>query len=464
MKGQLKDQRQVNLFVPNLIQIVNPNHELVVLANEIDWKYFDEAFCGTYSDTGRPSVPTRVMVSLMLLKHMYDLEDETVLTAWVQNPYFQYFSGMDTFQWKAPCNGSDMAHFRKRIGVSGVEKIFQYTVKMHGPEVLEETLITDTTVQETNITFPTDTKLHIKIIRKCIKIADSSGIELRQRYPRKVKQLLMRARFGHHPRRRKASNSAKRQIKTIAGRLVREVDRKLNGEQHALYRELLAMFERQLKQQSKDKDKIYSFHAPHTYCIAKGKEHKAYEFGTKVSITSGSKSGVIVNAWCMEENGYDGHTVNRTLEEIRQQFGHIPKRLVGDRGYRGMKRVGETEIMTPGNGKGKQSAYEKSKLRKLFRRRASIEPVIGHLKSDHRMERSYYKGIIGDQMNVLLASSAWNLKKYMKKLREAFSLSIFSGIRRITDSFRWYYLGFIEAILNSIQPNKTYKKKFEVSF
>ena len=158
MKGHLKDQRQVNLFVPNLIQIVNPNHELVVLANEIDWKYFDEAFCGTYSDTGRPSVPTRVMVSLMLLKHMYDLEDETVLTAWVQNPYFQYFSGMDTFQWKAPCNGSDMAHFRKRIGVSGVEKIFQYTVKMYGPEVLEETLITDTTVQETNITFPTDTK------------------------------------------------------------------------------------------------------------------------------------------------------------------------------------------------------------------------------------------------------------------------------------------------------------------
>jgi IS5 family transposase len=124
----------------------------------------------------------------MLLKHTYNLGDETVLTAWVQNPYFQYFSSIDTFQWKAHCNGSDMAHFPKHIGVSGVEKIFQYTVKMQGPEVLEETLITDTTVQETNITFPTDTKLHIKIIGKCIKIADSSGIELRQRYPWKVKQ------------------------------------------------------------------------------------------------------------------------------------------------------------------------------------------------------------------------------------------------------------------------------------
>lgn len=162
-------------------------------------------------------------------------------------------------------------------------------MKIHGNEILEDTLLTDTTVQQTNITFPTDTKLQVKIIRKYIKMEDSKGIELRQCYPRKLKQLMLQSRFGNHPKRRKASNSAKRQIKTIAGRLVREMFRKLEGSENELMRKELEMFARQLKQKKNDKDKIYSFHAPHTYCIAKGKEHKEYEIGTKASTTSGLK-------------------------------------------------------------------------------------------------------------------------------------------------------------------------------
>lgn len=183
---------------------------------------------------------------------------------------------------------------------------------MHGDVGKEDTQVTDTTVQETNITYPTDTKLQVKIIKSCVRIADETGIVLRQRYPRKLKQLLLESRFGRHPRRRKKAKSARRQIKTIAGRLVRELVRKLDKSDHSVYFEKLKLFERQLRQRKKDTDKIYSFHAPHTYCIAKGKEHKEYEFGTKVSITSGINSGVILSAYCLEKNDYDGHTLGGT--------------------------------------------------------------------------------------------------------------------------------------------------------
>lgn len=464
MKGLLKDQKQTNLFAPNLIQIINPNEELVILAGQIDWNYFDKEFSPLYSTTGRPAAPIRVMVSLLLLKHLYNYGDETVIAAWVQNPYYQYFSGMDAFQWKGPCDPSDLVHFRNRIGPDGFEKILKYTAQMHGDVGKEDTQVTDTTVQETNITYPTDTKLQVKIIKSCVRIADETGIVLRQRYPRKLKQLLLESRFGHHPRRRKKAKSARRQIKTIAGRLVRELGRKLDKSDHSVYFEKLKLFERQLRQRKKDTDKIYSFHAPHTYCIAKGKEHKEYEFGTKVSITSGINSGVIMSAYCLEKNDYDGHTLSRTLEQIKRLFGTVPKRLVADRGYRGVNRIGDTEIAIPGAGKKNLSAYEKRKLRRMFRRRAAIEPLIGHLKTDHRMGRSFYKGISGDQINVLLACSAWNLKKYMKKLREAFSLVVFSGLRRITDRLKRDLLALETLICNRYIPSKVWIGDLEMSF
>ncbi|MDX2135417.1 MAG: IS5 family transposase [Saprospiraceae bacterium] len=425
MKGKLPDQKQTSLFEPNLHQIVNPAHELVLLAEKIEWEYFDREFSSHYSHTGKPSVPVRVMVSLLLLKHMYDLGDETVMVAWVQNPYFQYFSGMNTFQWKAPCDPSDLVHFRKRIGSEGVEKIFQYSVKMHGDEARQDQIMVDTTVQETNITFPTDTKLQVKIIRSCVKIADKSGVKLRQRYPRKVKELLLHLRFSRHPRRRRKANSAKRHIKTIAGRLVRELNRKLSEDKKLKYASLLRLFEQQLAQKKKDTGKIYSFHAPHSYCIAKGKEHKPYEFGTKVSIGSTLHTGIIVSAFCLNENDYDGHTLPTVLEQTQRLLDHQAKEIIVDRGYRGVQTIGDTKILTPNSGVKIQSEYQRRKLRKLFRRRAAIEPLIGHLKSDHRMQRSFYKGFKGDQINVLLASAAWNMKKFMKKLSKAFSFHFF---------------------------------------
>jgi IS5 family transposase len=447
MKGRLPDQNQRNLFQPNLNQIINPAHELSLLADRIDWNHFENEFSGLYSNTGAPAKPIRLMVSLLLLKHMFNHGDETLMKEWVQNPYYQYFSGMSTFQWKYPCDPSDLVHFRNRIGQSGVEKIFKYSVQMHGSQAFEDQITVDTTVQETNVAFPTDTRLQVKMIKSCVKIADAAGIVLRQRYPRKLRQLLIQARFGHHPKRRKQSNSAKRQIKTIAGRLVRELRRKLSPEQQKLHKELLQLFERQLAQKRDDTNKIYSFHAPHTYCIAKGKEHKPYEFGVKASIASGLKNGIILSAFCLEENDYDGHTVEKVLEQLQKLHQYEPKAVVGDRGYRGVKTIGETQILTPTTGKPGQTAYEKRKMRGLFRRRAAIEPLIGHLKTDHRLERSFYKGIKGDQLNVLLACASWNLKKLMEKLAKAFSWPVFRMLLRSMMNLEQRFSGFSDILI-----------------
>ncbi len=452
MKGELPNPKQGNIFQPNLHQIVNPAHELVLLAQQINWQYFEEEFTPLYSKTGKPSKPVRVMVSLLLLKHMYNHGDETLMDAWVQSPYYQYFSGMDTFQWKPPCDPSDLVYFRKRIGESGVEKIFHYSVQIQGPEVLEKKLIVDTTVQETNIAFPTDTKLQVKIVKSCVKIADKEGITLRQRYPRKLKQLLQQCRFSHHPKRKKAGRSAKRQIKTIAGRLIRELKRKLNPEQQSQYENLLSLYEAQLLQQRQDSNKIYSFHAPHTYCIAKGKEHKPYEFGTKASLAVGYNSGIIISALCIANNDYDGHTLDQVLEQTQRLHGYKPENIIADRGYRGIKEIGNTNILIPGPKNKNQSVYEQRKLRAMFRRRASIEPIIGHVKSDHRMERSFYKGLTGDRMNVLLACAAWNLKKFMKKLAKAFSLPFLAVFLLLEDSLRRLFDGYRKASLPFLIP------------
>jgi IS5 family transposase len=191
------------------------------------------------------------------------------------------------------------------------------------------------------------------------------------------------------------------------------------------YASMLRLFEHQLAQKKKDTEKIYSFHAPHSYCIAKGKEHKPYEFGTKASIGSTLHTGIIVSAFCLKENDYDGHTLPAVLEQTQRLLNHQAKEIIVDRGYRGVQTIGNTKILTPNSAIKIQSEYQRRKLRKLFRRRAAIEPLIGHLKSDHRMQRSFYKGFHGDQINVLLASAAWNMKKFMKKLSEAFSFHFF---------------------------------------
>lgn len=419
MQGKNINKSQLNFLYQTLANQLNPKHELYLLAKEIDWDYFDREFATLYSKDGRPAHPIRLMVSLLLLKHMYNLSDEVLVEQqWEMNPYFQYFSGFDVVQWTHPCASSDLVYFRKRISTDGVEKILQHSIEKHGKDGKDKHVSIDTTAQEKNITYPTDSKLRKKIIDKCVKIATKERIVLRRSYKRTVKQLMRDQYNGNHPKRRKRANAAKRKLKTIAGVLVRELERKLPGEVFHIYKSEIELFNKVLAQEKNTKNKIYSLHEPEVYCMSKGKAHKKYEYGCKASIVLTQNTGIIVGAMTFKENKYDGHTLIDALNQTEVLTGQAPVTATVDRGYKGKKLIGDTQIYIPSPPKKKDTPYQKSKKRKKFRRRAAIEPIIGHLKQDHRVDINYLKGQIGDSINFILAASAFNYKKLMEKLKE----------------------------------------------
>jgi IS5 family transposase len=421
MKGKIPRNPQLNVFRTPLVNVINMNHELVLLAQKIDWEKVEKEFSVYYPGLGRPAVPIRKMVGSMLLKQMYNLGDETFVARWIENPYWQYFCGETYFQYEEPYDPSDFVHFRKRIGEEGAQKILKLSISLFdSKEVHEKEILIDTTVQEKNITFPTDSKLHKKIIEGCLKIAEKENIKLRQRYTRIVKQLMIDQRFREHPKRKKKANAAARKLKTIAGRLVRDVERNLDEiDRLSCYDEQLWLYLLVLGQKRDDKNKLYSFHAPEVKCISKGKEHKKYEFGNKSCFALTKKSGIVVGALAFEENIYDGHAIEPQLEQVEDLIGKLPVTAIVDRGCKGRKNIMGVNIKIPGLGKGK-TAYQKRKERERFRRRASIEPIIGHIKQDHRMLRNYLKGVEGDMINTLLAGAAFNMMKMLRKIRESF--------------------------------------------
>ena len=282
------------------------------------------------------------------------------------------------------------------MGEEGIGKIFAYSVRLHGKEVPKESkfVLSDTTVQENNITFPTDAKLCKKVIDKCNKIAKKEGIIQRQRYTRESKQLLRDAYNGKHPKRVKKANKAKRRLKTIANALLRELDRK-----------------------------------PFTRCIAKGKAHKQYEFGNKVGlITTGKKGRKIITAvQTFLDNPYDGDTIEPLLRQMEDNDLKLPQELAYDRGGRGRREIKGVKIITPNKPKKSDSEYQKMQKRKKFRTRAGIEPIFGHLKKDFRMEQNYLWGEKGIHINAYMAATAWNLKKMLEKIKENLLRSIFYG-------------------------------------
>ena len=419
-----KDKQQTSFFSIFEEQL-NHHHPLYILSNAIDWKKFDDAFRKHYSETtGAPAKPIRRMVGLLILKHVRNLSDESVVAQWAENSYYQYFCGEEYFASKEPCVPTELVEFRKRIAEEGMEFILQESIRINGKDGAEDDATTDTTVQEKNITFPTDSKLHKKIIDQCKDIAKKENLELRQAYTRTIKKLTLDQRFRHHPKNYGKAKKADRKIKTIAGRLVRELERKLPAETLQNYFTSMEIFKRILSQKRNDTQKIYSVHEPHVQCISKGKEHKKYEFGTKVSIITTKNSGVIIGALNIPKNDYDAHTLEPALEQQQRLTGHILKNNFVDRGYRGVKSVLGTKIISPGKEKPENN-YQKQKLRNGFRRRAAIEPKIGHLKSDHRLSRNYYKGIFGDNINVMLAAAAMNFKRMMNKWKENPPLFIF---------------------------------------
>jgi IS5 family transposase len=244
MKSSSPDQNQRVLFTMPLKDLLNPKNSLYQLADKIPWKEFEKEFSKLYAkDFGRPAKPIRLMISLLILKQLSGLGDETVVEQWVQNPYWQYFSGENIFQWKFPVEPSDLVHFRNRIGENGSQKILEVSIKLFGRDGLEKEAVADTTVQEKNITFPTDVKLCKKIIEQSNMISKKEGMKVRQSYKRTIKKLMMEQRFRNHPKNRKRAMRSERKLKTIAGRLLRELQRNLSSVAYKKYEEKLRVFD-----------------------------------------------------------------------------------------------------------------------------------------------------------------------------------------------------------------------------
>lgn len=292
------------------------------------------------------------------------------------------------------------------------------------PGGCQEVVSVDTTVQEKNITYPTDAKLYYKAAEQLWNIAEAEGIRLRQSYRRTLKQLKRQAWFGHHPRRRKKARKALKKMQIRVGRLVRDVSGKLDRDRLVEYEPVLQLCQQITDQKKSDKNKIYSFHEPEVACIAKGKAHKKYEFGSKVSIAVGQQSGIILGVQTFKGNPHDSQTLQSTLEQIAKKV----KTVAVDRGYRGAKIDKDVEVIIPGKRRPAKDS-EKRRLRRLCRRRAAIEPIIGHIKSDCRMQRNYLSGWVGDQMNALLAATGFNLRKRLNQIRRTIFVLIWQVLQ-----------------------------------
>jgi IS5 family transposase len=279
-------------------------------------------------------------------------------------------------------------------------------------------LFRSTTVQEKNITFPTDTKLRVKVMGRCWKLAAAEGLQLRRSYRRELKKTLRIIRFSQGKHRKKKVSAALRRVKTMANALLRDVMRKLPESSLAARQVELDNYHRAVNQERHDKNKIYSLHEPGVLCISQGKARKRYEFGAKAAIAMTKINCIIVGVKSFSTNVYDGDTLKEILPQIMAMRRRSPKAAYCDRGFRGRKRLGDTTIVLPKAATSKASAYDKRKARKNFGRRSAIEPVIGHLKSDFRLAKNYLKGTIGDAINLLLAAAAFNCRKWMRALAE----------------------------------------------
>jgi transposase, IS5 family len=434
MLKKLPKQPQLEMFKTVLTSFINLNHELCLLAKKIDWDGLEKEFEPLYGTVGKPSVPIRTIVGLLLLKQMYNLGDETVLQRYLENPYWQHFCGEIYFQYRFPFDPSDFVHFRHRIGAEGMEKIFKQSIDLFGKEAIRKEVRevrVDTTVQEKNITFPTDRKLYEKVIEYCKRMAKEEGIKLKRTYTREIQRLKHQLRFARKPKNFKNLMRLQKKLRSIAIKIYNDLVTQLNPIPKQAYLETFTILFRVLTQKREDTKKVYSIHEPEVLCIAKGKEHKPYEFGNKSSFAYTRKSGIIVGAMAIEGNAYDGHTLKPQLTQVRKLTKGVIKKAIVDRGYKIKEQIGSIEIVMPK--RVKQESYYKRKQREArCRSRAGIEGLISHLKHDHRMLRNYLKGTAGDATNTLLAASAYNMMKWMRIKRKHFFIFIF---RMYTQAF-----------------------------
>ena len=416
MKPKCINNDQSESFSQRLSDLLDPNHNLLLFAGLIDWKELEQEFANYFSNEGAPAKPVRLVTGIFMLQHMSGLSDEEVVKVWVENPYWQLFCGYDFLQWKCLLNFSSLSRWRKRLGKKGMQKILSETLRsaLAGDVIRErelQSVIVDTTVMPKNIAYPTDFRLYYRGLKQLVYFAKRFNIPLRQSYIFLSKKALRLVSQYAHSRKMKQAKRETRRLKTYFGRVLREIERyvepnvKLKGMTVGWLHILRRIFE----QKRQDSPKIYSIHEPQVECISKGKAHKKYEFGCKVSVVTTHKQGFVLSSEALHGNPFDGHTLNQAIVDAEACCKTEIRRLFVDKGYRGHKVKGKEVFIS---GKRKLTTH----FKKLLRRRQAIEPVIGHMKSDGKLDRNYLKGTVGDCLNAILCGIGYNIRLILNYL------------------------------------------------
>ncbi len=454
-----------DFFRARLDGMVDPRHPLVVLTGRLPWTQIEQVlaphferkartpgtavardmlgeheleFGGGVGSGGRPRLPIRLMASLLYLKNSFNLSDEELVARWSENVVWQFFSGMEYYEPRLPCDATQIGRFRTAIGEEGLEQLLKFTIqtaveiKAIKPAELERVIV-DSTVQEKAIAHPVDSRL-LEIARhKVVKAAKAAGIALKQTFAAQGKELRRKAGGYAHAKQFKRLKKVVKRQRTILGVVMREVQRKLDAQAQVVaaggapekepagatalgaLKTLLERAERIRTQQRHDKNKLYALHAPEVECIGKGKARKPYEFGVKVSLAVTHKQGLMVGARAFPGNPFDGHTLAQQLEQtsnLLQDLGRKPTQAIVDLGYRGVDADNPgVEIIHRGKFKSLTALQ-----RRWLKRRQAIEPMIGHTKSDHRMDRCWLKGAIGDALHAISCAAGYNIRWLMRAI------------------------------------------------
>lgn len=461
----IQRQYSINEFI--LHQSLNPGHELLELAARIDWEEIAYRLRRYYKRRGRRAKPVRLMVGLQILKHRYNLSDEAVVAQLHENMYWQAFCGVDwpiltdkkgKITATVLIEPSTLTRFRERIGAAGSAEIESLVRdQMIREKVISlKTTIVDSTAQEKHIAYPLDTHLLHRGRQKLIglmKKAQSLGIRLPQglrSFQRVSRKTLITLEKHGRDRMERIEQGSKallgyakhvlRRVPSVLRALTRGVRTEGKQERKERLRKLglalkqMAMRVRQVVTQTKARfrgihlpGKLYSLHEPQVVCIRKGKRKRPNEYGSKVCL-SVDRSGYVVTHQEMAGNPADVTLLEPALASWKQATGSLPEEVVGDRGM--TPRQGSepallskiAKVALPSRGKRRSPQESKAYFRRLLRKRVIIEPIISHLKSDHRMDRCRYKHFVGDQINVAWAVMAWNTKKWIRESRKRTSM------------------------------------------
>ena len=414
-----------DLFRSRLDQIIDLNHALAKLARTIDWRFLEERFGAVYTDgPGQPPLPSRLMAGLAILKHTFDLSDEALCERWVENPYYQYLCGEEFFQHRLIFDRSSITRWRQRMGEEKLKALLQESLSVaHKTGALAakdlERVAVDTTVQPKAIAHPSDARLVHRAIEKLVALAKHEGVVLRQSYVRVAKRAaIMVGRYSHAHQFKRARRALKF-LRTRLGRIIRDINRQIDGDEalEACFAPLLELAVKVRHQDHRQRGpKVYSLHAPEVECIGKGKARAPYEFGCKVSVatpvTQPKGGQFVLHAKALHGNPFDGHTLGPVVADMESLTGIEASRVHVDKGYRGHNHPNKFKVWISG-----QVRRVTKTIRREMKRRAAVEPVIGHVKIDHRMDRNYLKGRNGDRSNAVLAAAGYNFSLLLRWLR-----------------------------------------------